>query len=158
MISYFSSYPDVAAIRSISGMRLKIYQVFTKLTRGSCQWNYKWCKDLNKNGKKKKNVYNISWCQVHFHFPWCVFDESVLKSIDVASAEIKIVWSVHRFPFQWHIRYVSGEGSLCKWRDADMDIQYIWLGLTLGVLRGITNVWTVINWLVPCLLSFESYR
>lgn len=103
-------------------------------------------------------MYNISCCQVHFHFPRCVFDESVLKCIDVASAEIKIVWSVHRFPFQLHIRYVSGEASLCKWKDADMDIQYIWLGLTLGVLRGITNVGTIINWLVPCLLSFLSLR
>ncbi len=85
-------------------------------------------------------------------------DESVSKRIDVASAEIKIVWSVHGFPFQLHIRYVSGEASLCKWKDADMDIQYIWLGLTLGVLRGITNVGTVINWLVPCLLSFLLSR
>lgn len=35
-----------------------------------------------------------------------------------------------------------------------MDIQYIWLGLTLGVLRGITNVGTVKNWLVFCLHPF----
>lgn len=68
---------------------------------------------------------DISCCQVHFHFPWRVFDESVLKCIDVASTEIKIVWSAHRFPIQLHIRYVSGEGSLCKWKDADMDIRYI---------------------------------
>ncbi len=111
-----------------------------------------WQIQTPKNGKKK-NLY-LSCCQEHFQFPRCVFDESVLKSIDVASAEIKIVWSVHRFPFQLHICYVSGEAGLCKWKDADMDVQYIWLGLTLGVLRGITNVGTVINWLVPCLLFF----
>lgn len=59
------------------------------------------------------------------------------------SVEIKIVWSVHRFPFQLHIHYVSGEVSLCEWKDADMDIQYIWLGHTEGVLGGVTNVGTV---------------
>lgn len=40
-----------------------------------------------------------------------------------------------------------------------MDIQYIWPGFTLGVLKGITNVGTVINWLGPCLLpSLLSLR
>lgn len=39
-----------------------------------------------------------------------------------------------------------------------MDVQYIWPGLTLGVLRGMTNVWTVRNWLVPRLFSPPPYR
>lgn len=40
---------------------------------------------------KTAQKLHISCCQEHSHFPQCGFDESVLKSIDVASAEIKIV-------------------------------------------------------------------
>lgn len=87
---------------------------------------------------------------MHLCFPGFVFDESVLKCIDVASAEIKIVWSVHRFPFQMRIRYVF-------WRDLARlcGQMQIWIFNTSDrvphwTLRGIKkkNVWTVINWLV----------
>lgn len=44
-----------------------------------------------KNLIKMAEKLYISCRQVHFHFPRRVFDESVLKSIDDASAEIKIV-------------------------------------------------------------------
>lgn len=60
------------------------------------------------------------------------------------------------FRFWLNIRYVSGEAVLSSWTDAVMDIQYIWLGLTLCVVGGMTNLGTVMNGLELFLLLVQT--
>lgn len=69
---------------------------------------------------------------------------------------------MHGFSFRLHSYYVSGEASLSKWKDADMDIQCIWLELILNVLRSVEYVGTVINWhtvhvLIDYKINFKSF-
>lgn len=69
---------------------------------------------------------------------------------------------MHGFSFRLHSYYVSGEASLSKWKDADMDIQCIWLELILNVLQSVEYVGTVINWhivhvLIDYKINFKSF-
>lgn len=92
MISHFSSHPDAAAISLITGVKITDLSSIYKLDMGAyADGILNDAKTLIKMAKKKKKKLYLSCCQEHFQFPRCVFDESVLKSIDVASVEIKIV-------------------------------------------------------------------
>lgn len=122
------------------GMRLKIYQHLQTWHTSPCQWNYEQREDLSKNGTKK--LYTSS-CQARRHSPLMAFDESVLKSIDARQPRLRLFEVRIDFLFNSVSITFSGEASVCEWKDAAMDIQYIWLGHTVGVLGGVTNVATV---------------